>query len=288
MSVKHRRPGARRAGRLSGTSRSSARGIIRGGRKSVAEALGFGYRPWVPDAIFADRRLAPIYDAFDGDRDDLVAYLDIAGELGAVRVLDVGCGTGCLAVLLAKTGRTVIGVDPAGASLEAARAKDRAGRITWVLGDAATVPEVEADLAVMTGNVAQVFLTDTDWAQALQGVRAALRPRGYLVFETRRPERRAWEEWAADVAPVSLDIPGIGSVQQRREVTDVRLPLVSFRYTYTFMADGAIVTSDSTLRFRRRDEVESSLLANGYRVLDVRDAPDRPGREFVFIAECTT
>jgi len=40
--------------------------------------------------------------------------------------------------------------------------------------------------------------------------------------------------------------------------------------------------------FRRRDEVESSLLAHGYRVLDVREAPDRPGREFVFIAERTT
>ena len=242
----------------------------------------------MPDAIFADHRLAPVYDAFEGSRDDLAAYLDIADELGAVRVLDIGCGTGCLAVLLAAAGRTVIGVDPAAASLEAAKAKDRAGRITWVHGDAATVPQVEADLAVMTGNVAQVFLTDTDWAQALQGIRAALRPRGYLVFETRRPERRAWQEWAAEVAPVSLDIPGIGSVEQRREVTDVRLPFVSFRYTYTFMTDGAIVTSDSTLRFRSRDEVESSLLATGYRVLDVRDAPDRPGREFVFIAERTT
>lgn len=40
--------------------------------------------------------------------------------------------------------------------------------------------------------------------------------------------------------------------------------------------------------FRSRDEVESSLVTQGYRVLDVRQAPDRPGREFVFIAERTT
>jgi hypothetical protein len=65
----------------------------------------------------------------------------------------------------------------------------------------------------------------------------------------------------------------------------VSLPLVSFRYTYTFRVDGAVLTSDSTLRFRGRDEVESSLVACGYRVLDVREAPDRPGREFVFIAQ---
>lgn len=61
------------------------------------------------------------------------------------------------------------------------------------------------------------------------------------------------------------------------------LPVVSFRYTYQF--DGAILTSDSTLRFRGRSEVESDLTAHGFRVIDVRDAPDRPGREFIFVAE---
>jgi SAM-dependent methyltransferase len=242
----------------------------------------------VPDAIFAHPRLAAVYDAFDGDRDDLTAYLSVADELGADRVLDVGCGTGCLAVLLAESGRIVVGMDPAEASLDVAKSKDATGRITWIHGDVTAVPAFGADLAVMTGNVAQVFLTDENWAQVLRGIGAALRPGGYLVFETRRPERRAWEEWTADTGPVTLDIPGIGPVEQRREVTHVSLPFVSFRYTYRFLADGTVVTSESTLRFRSRDEVESSLVAQGYRVLDVREAPDRPGREFVFIAEHAT
>ncbi|MEU0500959.1 hypothetical protein [Nocardia sp. NPDC005998] len=68
----------------------------------------------------------------------------------------------------------------------------------------------------------------------------------------------------------------------------VQLPLVSFRHTYTFATDGAVVVSDSTLRFRHRTEVEADLVAHGYQVRDVRDAPDRPGREFVFIAEKTS
>ncbi len=252
----------------------------------MAGAVERGYGRRVPDAIFAHPRLAPIYDAFDGDRDDLAAYVGIADESGADRVLDVGCGTGSLAVLLAGTGRTVVGVDPAEASLEIARSKDAA--VTWVLGDATTVPPFGADLAVMTGNVAQVYLSDDDWATTLQSIHAALRPRGRLVFETRRPERRAWEEWAADTAPVTREVPGIGPVERRGEVTGVRLPFVSFRYTFRFLADGAVVTSDSTLRFRGRDEVEASLAACGYRVLDVREAPDRPGREFVFVTERTT
>ncbi|MDW3847166.1 class I SAM-dependent methyltransferase [Micromonospora sp. BRA006-A] len=242
----------------------------------------------MPDAIFAHPRLAPVYDAFDGDREDLAAYLAIADELDARMVLDVGCGTGCLAVQLARHGRTVVGVDPAGASLAVARSKDPEGRVSWIHGDATALPPLRADLAAMTGNVAQVFLSDDDWARTLRGVHGALRPGGHLVFETRRPERRAWEEWAADTAPVTRDVPGVGPVQRRLDVTAVDLPFVSFRYTYRFRRDGTVLTSDSTLRFRDRDEVEASLAAAGYRVLDVREAPDRPGREFVFVAQRST
>lgn len=74
-------------------------------------------------------------------------------------------------------------------------------------------------------------LSDGDWVRRLRGTHAALRPDGRLLFETRRPERRAWQEWAAETEPVTLDIPGTGPVERRLEVTNVSLPFVSFRYT---------------------------------------------------------
>jgi len=75
----------------------------------------------VPDAIFGEPRLAELYDPLDADRRDLDAYLAIAAEFGAATVLDIGCGTGTLACLLAERGLDVIGADPAAASLDVAR-----------------------------------------------------------------------------------------------------------------------------------------------------------------------
>ena len=76
----------------------------------------------------------------------------------------------------------------------------------------------------------------------------------------------------------------MGSVAHWVEVLDVRLPFVTFRQSYEFASDGAVMTSDSTLRFRSRDDVERSLTHAGFTVEDVRDAPDRPGRELVFVS----
>ncbi|WP_049577080.1 class I SAM-dependent DNA methyltransferase [Nonomuraea sp. SBT364] len=236
----------------------------------------------MPDAIFAEPRLARIYDPLDPDRRDLDAYVAMVAEFGARRVLDVGCGTGTFACLLAARGVEVVGVDPAEASLEVARAKS--GTVRWILGDATTLPPLRMDLATMTANVAQVFLTDDDWRATLRGIRAALRPEGVLVFEVRDPARRAWREWTRARTFRRAGLPGVGEVETWCDVLDVSGGLVTFRHTYVFASDGAVVTSDSTLRFRERDEVERSLRESGYRIEDVRDAPDRPGLEFVFVA----
>lgn len=238
----------------------------------------------MPDPVFANRRLAEVYDPLDADRSDLDAYAAMVDEFDARSVLDVGCGTGTFACMLAGRGIEVVGVDPAAASLHVAREKRAAGRVHWILGDATTLPNFQVDIAFMTGNVAQVFLTDEEWLATLAGVRAALHPHGRIVFETRDPAGAAWREWTREKLFKRVDIPGVGFVETWSEVTEVALPFVTFRSETTFAADGEVIPSQSTLRFRNRREIVESLEASGYRVDEVRDAPDRPGREFVFIA----
>ncbi|MDR2986517.1 MAG: class I SAM-dependent methyltransferase [Nocardiopsaceae bacterium] len=233
---------------------------------------------------FDEPRLAEIYDALDPDRSDLQAYVALAETWGARSVLDIGCGTGTFACLLAEHGLAVTGVDPAAAMINVARAKPWADQVQWVHGDATALPSLQVDLVTMTGNVGQVFVTDEEWASTLRGAYTALRHGGLLVFETRDPQQKAWLRWNREQTYQRVEIPRIGAVTTWDEVTDVQDELVTFRSTVILEKDGTVLTSDSTLRFRQRKEVAESLVGAGFTVEDVLDAPDRPGLEFVFVA----
>ncbi|UNS95521.1 class I SAM-dependent methyltransferase [Streptomyces tubbatahanensis] len=239
------------------------------------------------DELFRQPRLAALYDVLEGERADLEPYLALVAELGARRVLDLGCGTGTFALLLAARGIEVTGVDPAGASLHVARSKAGGQAVRWICGDARAAPPLDADLVTMTANVAQEIVGRQAWRSTLGSAYGALRPGGHLVFETRNPAVRAWERWNREDSYRVTRVPGGGTVASWSDLVAVEGPLVTFRHAYEFSADGRVLTSESTLRFRDREEVEADLGERGFAVRDVRDAPDRPGRELVFVARRT-
>lgn len=238
----------------------------------------------MPDALFADPRLAAIYDVLDGARDDLDLYASLIRSSRAASVLDIGCGTGSFAMVLALAGCDVTGVDPAAASLDVARRKPGAADVRWHLGTVETLDDGIVDVATMTANVAQVFLADDEWQSTLHSIRRRLRPGGMLIFETRNPAACAWTRWNRTASFTQTRVEGIGTVDSWVELLDVALPLVSFRWTFRFVETDDVLTSDSTLRFRERSEIELSLERSGFDVVDVFDAPDRPGDELVFVA----
>ncbi|MGW4404704.1 hypothetical protein ACWEJ6_11765 [Nonomuraea sp. NPDC004702] len=55
---------------------------------------------------------------------------------------------------------TVVGVDPARASIDVAHAEPGSERVRWICGDATGVPSLQVDLVTMTANVAQAVPGD--------------------------------------------------------------------------------------------------------------------------------
>jgi SAM-dependent methyltransferase len=101
---------------------------------------------------------------------------------GPVDVLDVGCGTGSLSVLLARSGHRVTGVDLAPRMVERARAKaaDAGVEARFAVGDAAAPPTGERRFDVVLAR--HLLWTLPDPRAALRAWVARLRPGGRLVL----------------------------------------------------------------------------------------------------------
>lgn len=238
----------------------------------------------VVDANFNDELLARLYDPLDPDRSDLEIYTQLITAIDAHKILDLGCGTGTFACILAGAGFEVTGVDPAGASLVVAREKPEAARVHWVHGTVHDLPTGDFDAAVMTANVAMVFTDDAQWQNTLQRIALALKPGGTLIFETRRPEVRVWEQWTEQLTRETTVVAGQGAVTTWVQVLGYDNELLRFRETFRF-EDETEMISESTLRYRNREHIEATLDAAGFEVREVLDAPDRPGRQLIFVAQ---
>ena len=220
------------------------------------------------DRHYVDERLVALYDRENARGADTDFYVGLAADLGARTILDLGCGTGLLTCELAADGRQVSGVDPAPAMLAIARSQPGAERVRWVEGDAGALGTPWANPTIMTGNVAQVFLDDAEWATTLRAIHAALRPSGHLAFESRNPDDRAWERWNREATYKQLDSP-YGPLETWLELLGVGAGRVRFAGHNVFIDTGEVVVVRSELRFRSRAELTDSLTSAGFAVEQV-------------------
>lgn len=228
------------------------------------------------DVEFSDPRLVAVYDSVNGYQPgtQLDFYPELAVELGARSVVDLGCGTGMVTCELARRGLKVVGADPAPAMLAVARSRSGCGLVEWIEGGAEALGTRTADLVMMTGHVAQFFITDDDWNAALGFLRRALRIDGWLAFESRNPAALAWEGWTAE-SPTVVHDPTHGRLQVWSEVESARDGLVHYANHYRFERTGDELVSSSVLRFRSLDELEASLAAHGFQTQRVYGDWDR-------------
>ena len=214
-----------------------------------------------------DPRIVALYDGENPDGPDHDYYRSLAVQPGVQRILDLGCGTGILTVTLAQEGREVVGMDPSPAMLGYARQRSGASEVLWVEGDSSALDHGLFELAVMTGNVVQ-HIPDPQWERTLQDLRRSLSSGSVLAFESRNPERRAWESWARE-EPCTRSTP-FGPVTEWckvQELSEGKIRLESFS---KFATTGATVHEDLVLAFRTVAQLDVQLQAAGFKVDAIR------------------
>lgn len=217
--------------------------------------LDVAYDHWqLPaDLDYLDPRVAH-HDSED-QRDDFDFMIGLATQLGARTVVDLGCGAGRLAVMLAVGERRVIGVDPSKAMLDRARTREGAEQVEWIRGDVSALGALEVDLVVMTGNIPSTRVTDEAWDQLLEGVHTALRSGGHLAFGSWNPRARPWEKWSWDPVVVPIGDGGARVGAGGRGGPGMEL------------VDGhEWLSSPSVWRYRTHEELARSLARAGFEV----------------------
>lgn len=142
---------------------------------------------------------ADLYDhTYRRRTEDVRFYVDAARELGAKRVLELGVGSGRVAVALARAGVEVLGVDQMQPMLDALhRRLEREPssvreRVTTRCADLRTLRLKDTfELVVAPFNVLMHLYERQDWERALSRIARHLKARGKLVFDVIHPDLRA-------------------------------------------------------------------------------------------------
>jgi SAM-dependent methyltransferase len=143
--------------------------------------------------------IARLYDPWSRSvTEDVEFYVEQALATGGP-IVELGVGTGRIAIPIAKAGVAVIGIDSSAGMLavcaEASRAAGVEGRIDLRQGDLREPPVVERVPLVTCPFRAFLHLdTEADRLRALASAYELLRPGGLLVFDVFAPSREDIEE----------------------------------------------------------------------------------------------
>jgi len=220
----------------------------------------------VHDDGYFDERVAAKYDEDVSelfDHDVLEPVIDFLAELaGSGRALELGIGTGRIALPLAQRGVEVHGIDLSGSMVAKLRAKPGGDDIGVTIGDFATTKvDRSFALAYVVFNTIMNLTTQEAQVACFSNVAAHLKPGGCFVVEVMIPELRrlppgetfrvfsgSERSWGID----EYDVANQGLISHHLELVGDKVERVSMPFRYAFPAEYDLMAQLAGMTLRER------------------------------------
>ena len=219
----------------------------------------------VPENHF-DERVAAGYDSSSRDMfapqvvDPAVSFLEqLAGGGDA---LELGIGTGRIALPLSQRGVQVHGIDLSATMVDRLRAKPGAAAIDVTIGDFATTRVARTfKLAYLVFNTIMNLTSQDEQVECFRNVAGHLQPGGFFVIEVGLPALQRLPPGetfrAFTVSPSRLgfdeyDVAAQGLVSHHYTVVDGRLEVFSVPFRYVWPAELDLMARLAGMRLRER------------------------------------
>lgn len=241
------------------------------------------------NATYGDA-IAEVYDRWYSTRLDPTAAVSLLAELaGQGPALELGIGTGRVALPLAARGVPVSGIDASREMVSRLRAKPGGADIPVRIGDFADV-DVEGPFSLIYVPFTTLFALDSQGEQirCLKNVARRLQPGGHFVMDAFVPDPSRFSNQQSVSVPqvgldqVMLDVGRHDPVHQRIESCHVvisndgaRVYPVSVRYAWPAELDAMAQVAGMELLHRYADYDRSPFQATSARHVSVYRLPDR-------------
>ena len=219
----------------------------------------------MPEDYFGER-VAERYDESSADMFDpgvVDPVVDLLVELAAGgAALELGIGTGRIALPLSQRGVRVHGIDLSEAMVGRLRAKPGAEQIGVTIGDFATTGiEGTFSLAYLVFNTIMNLTTQDEQVACFQNVAAHLAPGGCFVIEVGVPALqrlppgetvRAFEVRATKLGFDEYDVVSQGLISHHYSLADGKLDVHSVPFRYVWLAELDLMARLAGMTLRER------------------------------------
>jgi SAM-dependent methyltransferase len=220
----------------------------------------------VSDDGYFDEHVAARYDESAADMFDPAVVdpvVDLLTELaGSGRALELGIGTGRIALPLARRGVPVHGIDLSQAMVARLRAKPGGEEVAVTIGDfATTTVDGTFSVAYLVFNTIENLTTQAAQVACFRNVTSHLEPGGRFVVEVGVPELRRLPPgdttrvfhasetgWGFD----EFDVARQGLTSHHLRVVDGRLERLSIPFRYVWPAELDLMAQLAGMRLRER------------------------------------